>query len=284
MITVRRFPDVASFLAIGGGFLADREAEHNLILGLSSRLITDPQASAEPPYLAAALEGERVVAIGFRTPPHNLVLSEVDVPTAIDAIARDAQGAFSSLPGVLGPTEGARVFTERWRQLTGVGAHRTMSNRIYRASVARPPRGVPGLMRRYQGDDRELVIEWLDAFIEEALPRRAVREPPATVLTRRIEDPDGGLMLWEDAGALVSLAGFGNPTPNGTRVGPVYTPPALRGRGYAGALVGQMTEMLLSRGHRFCFLFTDLANPTSNGIYQRVGYEPVCDVDEYAFA
>jgi len=67
-------------------------------------------------------------------------------------------------------------------------------------------------------------------------------------------------------------------------VGPVYTTPALRGRGYASALVGQMTGMLLSRGHRLCFLFTDLANPTSNGIYQRVGNEPVCDVDGYAFA
>lgn len=82
----------------------------------------------------------------------------------------------------------------------------------------------------------------------------------------------------------MSLAGFGNPTPNGIRVGPVFTPPALRGRGYASALVGQMTAMLLNRGLRFCFLFTDLANPTSNNIYQRVGYEPVSDVDEYAFA
>lgn len=139
-------------------------------------------------------------------------------------------------------------------------------------------------MRRYRSDDLELVIEWLAAFIEEALPRRSVHEQPALVLARRIEDPDGGLMLWEDAGATVSLAGFGNPTPNGTRVGPVYTPPALRGRGYASALVGQMTAMLLNRGLRFCFLFTDLANPTSNNIYQRVGYEPVSDVDEYAFA
>lgn len=91
-------------------------------------------------------------------------------------------------------------------------------------------------------------------------------------------------MLWEDAGATVSLAGFGNPTPNGTRVGPVYTHRRCEAGGYASALVGQMTAMLLNRGLRFCFLFTDLANPTSNNIYQRVGYEPVSDVDEYAFA
>lgn len=283
MISVRRFPDVASFLAIGGEFLTEREAEHNLILGLCSRLIADPLAYAEPPYLVAAIDEERVVAIGLRTPPHNLVLSQINAPGAIDAIARDAHDAFASLPGVLGPREGARAFTETWRELTGIGADRIMANRIYRASAARPPLGVPGLMRPYRSEDRVLVIEWLDAFISEALAKETVHETPDVLLARRIEDPDGGLLLWEDAEAPVSLAGFGNPTPNGTRVGPVYTPPALRGRGYASALVGQMTAMLLSRGSRFCFLFTDLANPTSNSIYQRVGYEPVSDVDQYAF-
>lgn len=200
MISVRRFPDVASFLAIGGEFLADREAEHNLILGLCSRSIAYPQTYAEPPYLAIAMEGERVGAIGFRTPPHNLVLSEVDAPAAIEAIARDARDAFASLPGVLGPKEGARAFTETWRELTGFGADRVMTNRIYRASG------------------------------------RTVHEPPAVALARPIDDPDGDLLLWEDAGAPVSLAGFGDPTPNGTRVGPVYTPPALRGRGYASVV------------------------------------------------
>jgi predicted GNAT family acetyltransferase len=93
---------------------------------------------------------------------------------------------------------------------------------------------------------------------------------------------DGGAYLWED-GEPVSLAGCGSPTPNGIRVGPVYTPPARRGRGYASALTAQLTSLLLSSGHRFCFLFTDLANPTSNRIYQRIGYEPVSDVDEYRF-
>ena len=283
MISVRRFPDVESFLAIGGEFLTAREAEHNLILGLCSQLIADPTAYAEPPYLIAALEDERVVAIGLRTPPHNLVLSQIDAPAAIDAIARDAHDAFASLPGVLGPREDARAFTETWREVTGIGADRVMATRIYRASAARPPLGVPGLMRPYRSEDRGLVIEWLDAFISEALAKETVHETPDMLLARRIEDPDGDLLLWEDAGTPVSLAGFGNPTPNGTRVGPVYTPPALRGRGYASALVGQMTAMLLSRGFRFCFLFTDLANPTSNSIYQRVGYEPVSDVDQYAF-
>ena len=81
----------------------------------------------------------------------------------------------------------------------------------------------------------------------------------------------------------VSLAGFGGRTPNGIRVGPVYTPPDLRGRGYASALTADLTRRLLAGGRRFCFLYTDLANPTSNSIYQRIGYRPVSDADLWSF-
>ena len=91
-------------------------------------------------------------------------------------------------------------------------------------------------------------------------------------------------MFWEDGGAAVSMAGFGGRTPNGVRIGPVYTPPELRGRGYASALTAALTQRLLDGGLRFCFLFTDLANPTSNSIYQRIGYEPVSDFDFWSFS
>ena len=75
------------------------------------------------------------------------------------------------------------------------------------------------------------------------------------------------------------MAGVGSQTPNGVRIGPVYTPPEARNRGYASALVAAISQAQLDAGRRFCFLFTDLANPTSNHIYQMIGYEPVRDVD-----
>jgi uncharacterized protein len=90
------------------------------------------------------------------------------------------------------------------------------------------------------------------------------------------------LMLWDD-GEAVSVAGFGGETPNGIRIGPVYTPPELRGRGYATALVAELSAQLLAEGRRFCFLYTDLANPTSNAIYERIGYVRVCESAEIAF-
>ena len=95
-------------------------------------------------------------------------------------------------------------------------------------------------------------------------------------------------MLWEVDGASVSLAGWGGPTPNGIRVGPVYTPPELRGRGYATALTAEVSQRLLDGrlfvgGRRFCFLYTDLANPTSNAIYERIGYERIAEAAEIVF-
>jgi len=136
-------------------------------------------------------------------------------------------------------------------------------------------------MRSYAETDRELALRWFDAFVAEAMPE-APPEDATRWLGRRLADSDGGIVLWEDAEP-VSLAGFGGPTPNGIRVGPVYTPPERRGRGYASALVAELTRVLLAGGRRFCFLFTDLANPTSNTIYQRVGYRPVADVDQWSF-
>jgi predicted GNAT family acetyltransferase len=102
-------------------------------------------------------------------------------------------------------------------------------------------------------------------------------------LERRLVDPDGGIVFWLDQGRPVSFASFGGPTPNGIGVGPVYTPPEARCRGYATALVAQLTKMLIEGGRRFCFLDTDLANPTSNSIYPRVGYEPVTDAGLWSF-
>jgi uncharacterized protein len=275
---VERHPDAASFLERAWDFLLAREAQHNLILGLSSRLRTEPRLYGEDPYFAVALDGDRVVGVTVRTPPHNLILSEFDDDAALSLIAADAREVFGNLPGVVGPKEPVAKFAQIWPESAEIG----IRQRVYRASQAIVPEGVPGEMRSYEEGDRDLVISWVEAFVDEALPK----PPPETAeewLARSRSNPDGGLELWVDGGEPVSFAGYGGLTPNGIRVGPVYTPPELRRRGYASALTAEVTRLLLERGRKFCFLFTDLANPTSNSIYQRIGYEPVSDADQWVF-
>jgi predicted GNAT family acetyltransferase len=280
-VQVERHADAESFLADAGDFVLAREAEHNLILGLTSRLRVDPRTYGEDPYFAVAREGGEVVAATMRTPPHNLILSEVDDEAALEPLAADANDVFETLTGVVGPKGPVARMAQIWETRSGQAAHLMLCQRSYRAEEALEPEGVAGTMRPYEERDRELVLAWMDAFVEEALPE-APPEDSARWLERRAADPNSGTMIWED-GEPVSMGGYGGLTPNGIRVGPIYTPPELRRRGYASALTAAMTRMLLEGGRRFCFLFTDLANPTSNSIYQRIGYRPVTDIDQWSF-
>lgn len=275
-----RFTDVDGFLSAANDFLEAREAEHNLIFGISAYVRDQPNIFGEgSPYFAVVRAGTQVVAAALRTPPHNLVLSEIDDPDAVDLLVADRIA--EDLPGVLGPVEHARAFAERWTAATGRSAKHHLAERIFQLRRVIAPPAVPGHLRTAIPGDRSLVAAWMRAFTDEALGED---DPDASeALTDRwLEGRGRTLYLWEDGG-LVSLCGVGGVTPHGIRVGPVYTPPEARRRGYASALVAEASQLQLDAGRRFCFLFTDLANPTSNHIYQSIGYEPVSDVDEYRF-
>ena len=280
-VEIERPADANEFLERAGPFLLEREAEHNLIFGIAGRLRTDPRTYGEDPYFAIASEDERVLGVVLRTPPHNLILSLVDDESALEPLAADVRSTFASLPGAIGPSSAAAAFVRIWQAQTGATGRIAMRERTYRAEEAIVPEGVPGSMRPYEKRDRELVIGWMDAFVKEAMPT-APPEDATGWLDRREADPESGIVIWEDGGP-VSFGGFGGPTPNGIRIGPIYTPPDLRRRGYASALTATLTAQLLESGRRFCFLFTDLANPTSNSIYQRIGYRPVADFEQWAF-
>ena len=283
-LTVRCHASVDEFLVASGGFLEAREAEHNLLFGISSAIRATPEVFADdPPQFATVADADGpVVAATLRTPPSNQVLSSIDDPAAVDALV----DAFRDepLPGVLGPTEAAARFAAGWTDATGRAAHVEVAERIFRlARVVRPDRTSSGTWRMAEPRDRELIARWLVEFSAEALPEAPPLPDPAASADRWIERRGRVAYLWEDGGEVVSFVGAGGETPHGIRIGPVYTPPARRQRGYASSLTAAASADQLAHGRRFCFLFTDLANPTSNKIYQAIGYEPVCDVDQYRF-
>ncbi len=159
-----------------------------------------------------------------------------------------------------------------------------MQECLYRLDQVRPVKGVGGEYRFPSQADSELLIDWFMAFSAEALEKMSYEDAQRQVNIRLTSDPSlRGLRLWIDNGKPVSFAGYGGPTPNGIRIGPVYTPPEFRGRGYASACVAALSQEMLDAGRKFCTLHTDLSNPTSNHIYQNIGYKPLYDVDEYRF-
>ena len=275
---VEALDDADAFLDAAGPLLLADEARHNLVLGIAA----SARAYADRRFWLVRDAG-RPVAAALRTPPFNLVLARPADDAALDALV----GALAEeeLPGVTAARPEADAFAARWCERHGTTPRVTMAQGIYQLEHVAPVPRPPGAPRPATAADRELVLRWWLAFADEAAHEGApMRAQADRQVDHRLESPTAGFLLWEDGDEIVSLAGWGGPTPSGIRVGPVYTPPELRGRGLATALVAELSQRLLDGGHRLCFLYTDLANPTANAIYERIGYARVCESAEIAFA
>jgi uncharacterized protein len=265
----------AEFLERGAPLLLADEARHNLILALAGTLRDRPAFYPDFGLWLVEDAGEPVAA-ALRTRPYNLVLAR----GTEEAVGLLGQSLDEELPGVVG----ARPEVDRFVAAHGLRAEVRFSQGIYAVDEVIQPRPAAGAPREATDADRELLLDWWHAFTVEALrDHEPDRERLLRSLEYRLTDPDGGIAVWEDEGRPVSAVGYGSPTPTGIRIGPVYTPPRLRGRGYASALTAHVSAEQLESGRSFCFLYTDLANPTSNKIYTAVGYRRVCDSVEYAF-
>ena len=271
--------DPAEFDKVAGPFLAEREAENNLVLGLTSGLKAG--RSWGPTYFGVVRDGDGVVGVALRAGLF-LILTAGTTDDALSLLIDDAVRATPDAPGIIGPTDLARRAVARWTSRTGQVARVTMHERIYRLEKVIAPRPASGRIRVARPTELDLITEWFYAFAAEAQPEHASSRPDARANAEGWV-ARGALRMWEDGGSAVSMAGASGPTPHGIRVGAVYTPPDRRRRGYASALVAALSQEQLDSGKKFCFLYTDLANPTSNKIYQDIGYEPVGDVDEYHF-
>lgn len=275
-------PTIDTFLARTEEIFSRDEVTNGLILGVALRLKRDPARFEHAPYLATVDEGSELIAAGLMTPPHGLVVyAGTDDPTPpMRLLAADLVTNGWPLPTVNGVVDVSRAFAGAWQALTGGSVAVGIAMRVFELRQVFPPAGVAGSLRCATPADLDQVFAWANAFRDEAIPTDA--PPRSEVLARSITE--GNIYLWEDGGQVVSMAGKGRRTAHGVSVGLVYTPPALRGRGYASACVAALSQIILDEGADFCTLFTDLANPTSNSIYQKIGYRPVCDFTQFSLA
>ena len=272
--------DAPAFVVAAASVLDADEARHNLIYGICSTLVDVPDAYPEARLWT--IRDDSVVGAALMTPPFNIVVAR---PLDEESL-RFAEHALHERslrpPGVTGAIPEVDVFADAWQRLAGVGKRLRMSQGVYAAERANAPAGVAGGPRTADLDDRELVVEWLRAFQDEALEDAPHIDLEAAV-ERRLKSETNGFVFWAEGSKPVSLCGYGGRTPHGVRIGPVYTPPEHRRRGYGSAVTAHVTKQQLESGLDYCFLYTDLANPTSNRIYMQIGYERVCDSAEYAF-
>jgi predicted GNAT family acetyltransferase len=277
-MSITSHTDPQAFLDQARAYLERNEAATALILGFS-RIMAE-RGFKEQPYLAVAESPAGIELVAMMTPPHRLVLwSEQPAPDqALAELAADLHEHGWAVSGALGPPHLAEPFLARWQALTGQQWRLGLRERIYELTEVIPPaRPVPGHMRLAGPDDFELVAGWAWDFHNEALGEDD--RPLAEEIARRKID-DQSLFIWED-GQPVAMAGYGRDTARSSTISLVSTPPEFRRRGYATALVAAISQQRLDAGKQFCTLFTDLGNPTSNSIYQQIGYRPVCDFNAY---
>ena len=187
------------------------------------------------------------------------------------------------MPGVVGNAPYALAAAETLAAATGRTAELILSMGVYAlTTVADVPRA-SGRSRVAGTEDRSTLLAWMTAFAQEALPDAGTHERAERTIEARLASDHAGFWFWEDDGEQVSVSSYGGRTPNGIRIGMVYTPPERRGRGYATTLVAEQSRWLLAEGYRSCFLYTDLSNPTSNAIYERIGYRRTAESNEFRF-
>lgn len=279
---VTTYADAGEFLSVVQTVLEKEETINSLLLGVCLRMRDLPEYIESPPYLAAVQDGGELVAAAMMTPPHNLVVASPhpDPAAAFALLAHDLVEGAGAAPGVNGPAPLSLAFAEQWQTITGAAFTRKMDLRAFELTAVTYPPYPSGHLRLATAADVDLLVTWVNAFGQEALHEAEDSARTRPRVERAIKH--GNYYLWND-GDPVALAGKGRPTAHGITIGPVYTPPAQRSRGYATALVAALSQQLLDAGWRFVTLFTDIANPTPNSIYQKIGFRPVCDFTEYRF-
>ena len=278
--------DVAEFLAAAGDFLRGERVRNTVFLTVAEAMRANPGQRRGNTHAGLPLfgwwsagegHGAKATPCGafLHTPPFPVLLSAVPAEAAVSLAKQALAGRL--LTGVNAYPETAKAFGDAWREMTGdrVGVH--TRTRLYRLTELSWPDPLPdGAPRLAAQGDAALLTDWFCAFTREASPPGGGEgADPSAAVAERLSYL--GVTLWEADGEPVSLAGVTRQVAGMVRIGPVYTPPDRRGHGYGTAVTAAVSQRARAAGAEELLLYTDLANPVSNSIYQHIGYRPVED-------
>ena len=283
---ITTYLQASDFLARARSELERNEVLNGLPLGIALQLQKFPEHIEILPFLATVEDEGKLIIAAVMTPPFRLIVASNqaeafgEAPSLLIHHLRDHGWP---VPGVIGPTPLSDLFAQTWTSLTGEVSHLRTHERLFELTQVSAPRPGPGSLRLATPDDTALIVRWIKALQQEAL-RTSLSDEEATSWARtRIDNREVYLWVLPD-GSIVSLLATTRPVWRVISIAYVYTPPELRGHGYASRSVAALSQHLLDSGWERCTLYTDLSNPTSNNIYQQLGYRPVHDFNEYDFS
>jgi predicted GNAT family acetyltransferase len=263
---VTRHRDLDAFIAAVAPMKARGEASASFFTGGAHAMKRTPPRAGERIYLATC-RGRAVFGVAMLRDAGPLLIGESDAAAAV-AFAADLTSDWPDLHGVVGAPAGCEAFAGKWQELTGRGHRLRVRMRQHALTVVSDVPTAPGTARTATSADAEWLLDRQIAFIAEVgihdRPERMREQLPPRIAR-------GDFRIWDD-GRPVAYAGYNDAAPDFARIAPVYTLPECRGQGYATALVAGLARELLARGKPKLFLTTDVANPTSNAIYARIGF------------
>lgn len=273
-----RHKTASDFLERAGAWLEQAEAENNFILGVTPLLKNSSEVFKISPYYITLEEAGTIGGVAFMNPPRRLFITHMPAQ-AVVILTDYLLDTGAPVPGVNGPKTEADLFAEYWATKTDNRLRLKMSQRIYACENVITVARSPGRLRSATKDDESLLVDWAGEFCRDAGIADEIAHMKAQIpnLTAK-----GWLYVWENS-EVVSMADLGRETAHGFSLSLVYTPRHLRNKGYATSCVAELTKSMLDSGKKFCCLYADLANPASNSIYQKIGYQPVCDVQDWVF-
>ena len=277
---IRSYHHAEEFLARLQATLEENEVLNSLMLGLSLRLSKSPTNAGT--IFRSVHDDLGVIAVSMQTPGRAVIVyaHRSDITDAFSRIVADYFQNHLNPIGVVGTKAAALRFAQLWQVVSGDEPRINQHQRIYQCAQVKEIDLAPGKLRKAFKKEIPMLIDWSMEF-SRVVPENPTEGEVEQSLRQAIEE--GSLYVWSDGNQAVSMLKKNRPTKNTIAISYVYTPKELRSRGYATAAVHTLTSQLLQEGYRACTLFTDLSNPTSNRIYQNIGYEPVSDFDNYSF-
>jgi GNAT superfamily N-acetyltransferase len=236
----------------------------------------------EDSLLLSLWNNSDLIGAAIQTPPYPLACNAIPLHS-VDAVAAEVARSRPELNGVRGARDATVAFANAWQAATGRTGNLTVEERLYRLGTLQPPSSVAGVPRAANDDDRGVLVDWAELFYSETFghPRD---DQAGEKLVDAAKGNGDQFILWSVDATPASMAMLRAPAAGVSRIGPVFTPADRRGRGYGSAVTAAAAELALRRGVADVVLFADLANPVSNAIYQRIGFEPVADSVRIEFA